>query len=84
MTHTIFSTTARITHYGSSRSARRVAYLTSDERQAVRDGALVVVAGCPDHAGNPPYRKIIESNGQFYARVPTDEELAAIETEAIS
>jgi hypothetical protein len=61
-----------------------VSRLTPIEREAVLAGCLVVVhRGASTHGGNPPYRKVVYTNGRYTHRVPTADEQKAIE-QAIS
>jgi hypothetical protein len=60
---------ATCTRWGSDWGARRVSGLTAQERAAVRAGADVRLAGCPPVRGITD-RRIVETNGRFYARIP--------------
>jgi len=68
MTTIIKSTTAVCTAWGSDKNARRVTYLTAEERAHIRAGGMVVMDGCPEHRGST-VRRVIEKSGRFYARM---------------
>ena len=76
----IVSTTGKLQGFGRD-IYKWVSYLTRAERQAVREGELVVIWGAPTHGGNPPYRKVVFQDGRFVHRVPTPEEQNLIEKE---
>ena len=65
----IISTTARVAGWGSDRNARRVSGLTHEEREAVRAGSEVRIAGCPAYRGETD-RVVIASGGRYYTRMP--------------
>ena len=59
----IISRTGRQNGAGSD-PYKWVSGLTAAEREHTRHGtALVVVTGCPTHAGNPPYRVVVWDAG---------------------
>ena len=65
----MLSVTGYCRAWGARAGARRVYGLAPDERAAVRDGALVTIAGCPLVKGATT-RRVILSHGRFYARLP--------------
>lgn len=67
----IYSNTARCTLWGAAKGARRVAGLTRSERAAVRNGEEVRFKGCPLVDGTTE-RRIIFTNGRFFARLPKE------------
>lgn len=67
---TAYSTTAYCNAWGgSSRNARHVYGLTKAERDAIRAGQEIRLAGCPAYRGITE-RRIVAINGRFYARMP--------------
>ncbi|HPD07463.1 MAG TPA: hypothetical protein PLC08_06340 [Candidatus Bipolaricaulis sp.] len=72
--HPVVSSTGYCLAWGSDWGARRVAGLTPEEKQAVRNGGLVFIHGCPPaRTGSgelTTMRRVIYKSGQFYARVP--------------
>ena len=66
---TTYSKTAKIAGFGSDKNARRITYLTADERAAIRAGGEVRIAGCPAYRGETD-RVIVEIGGRFYSRMP--------------
>ena len=67
----LYSTTARCTLWGAAKGARRVSGLTRAEREAVRAGEEVRFKGCPLVDGTTE-RRIIFTNGRFFARMPKE------------
>ena len=67
----LYSTTARCTAWGAQQGARRVSGLTRTEREAVRNGEEVRFKGCPEVDGTTE-RRIIFTNGRFFARMPKE------------
>jgi hypothetical protein len=65
----LYSATARVEGWGSHKNARRVAGLSLAERNAVRRGEEVRIAGCPAYL-NQTDRVIVEIGGRFYTRMP--------------
>ena len=68
----LYSTTARCALWGAAKGARRVSGLTRAEREAVRNGEEVRFQGCPLVDGTTE-RRIIITNGRFFARMPKEE-----------
>jgi hypothetical protein len=67
----LYSQTARCALWGAAKGARRVAGLTRSEREAVRNGEEVRFTGCPLVDGTTE-RRIIFTNGRFFARLPKE------------
>ena len=67
----LYSQTARCALWGASKGARRVSGLTRTEREAVRNGEEVRFRGCPEVDGTTE-RRIIFTNGRFFARMPQE------------
>jgi len=67
---TRYSTTAQVNGFGSDKNARRVSFLTTEEREFVRAGGELRVTGCPAYQGETE-RRIVEIKGRFYTRMPT-------------
>ena len=61
-------------HGQGSDPFRWVSYLTKEERNAVKDGELVVVLGGSTHSGYPPYRKVVYEVRRYMHRVPSEYE----------
>ena len=68
----LYSTTTRCALWGAAKGARRVSGLTRAEREAVRNGEEVRFQGCPLVDGTTE-RRIIITNGRFFARMPKEE-----------
>ena len=68
----LYSQTARCALWGAAKGARRVSGLTRSEREAVRRGEEVRFKGCPEVDGTTE-RRIIFTNGRFFARMPKEE-----------
>jgi hypothetical protein len=68
----LYSKTARCARWGAEKGARRVSGLTRSEREAVRNGEEVRFTGCPEVDGITE-RRIIFTNGRFFARMPNKE-----------
>ena len=64
-----YSRTAQVTAWGHQANARRVTYLTPDERTAVRAGEAVYIAGCPAVRGVTD-RRVVAIKRHFYTRMP--------------
>ena len=73
VSNVIISTTGEL-HGSGSDPYKWVSYLRPAEKQAVKDGELVLIWDAPTHGGNPPYRKVVYQNGRYNHRVPTQEE----------
>ena len=58
-----------VSGFGSAPHARRVHHLTPEEREAIRAGEEVRIAGCPAYQGITE-RRVVEINGRFYTRMP--------------
>lgn len=59
-----------------------VSGLTELEKYLINSGSLVMIENCPPAGGSrggTTLRKVIEANGRFYHRVPSDEEIAQYE-----
>ena len=60
-----------------------VSGLTKDEQQAVQDGQVVLITGCPKSGGGngtgTTLRRVIYVGGRYLHRVPTKEMLAEAE-----
>jgi hypothetical protein len=69
MTTLRYSQTARVTAWGHQANARRVTHLTPEERDAVRAGEPVFIAGCPDVRGTTD-RRVVAIGRHFYTRMP--------------
>lgn len=69
---TAYSSTARVSCWGATKSGRRVSGLTRAERESIRAGAEVRIAGCPPYRGQTD-RRIVEIGGRFYARMPQED-----------
>jgi hypothetical protein len=76
MSEIIVSKTGYSRGWGSDRN-KTVSGLSEAERQAVRNGQVVLIGNCPPSRGGnglgTTYRQVIESGGRFYHRVPSDE-----------
>ena len=57
------------TVWGSKWGARRVAGLTKEERETIKDGGKIFLSGCPAVSGITD-RVIIQKGGRFYTRMP--------------
>lgn len=62
---------ATVAGWGSDWNARRVSGLTKAEREHVRGGGLLLIAG-PEHLG-VNYRMIVAIRDRFYTRMPVVE-----------
>ena len=56
---------------------KTVSGLSAEERQAIRNGAVVLMTNCPPSGGNngtgTTVREVYEFRGRFYHRVPSAE-----------
>jgi len=55
--------------WGGQKNARRVHGLTKDERQQIRAGDEIRLAGCPEYQGHTE-RRIVAIGEGFYCRMP--------------
>jgi hypothetical protein len=65
------SKTGYCKEWGSKYSARRVMGLTQEEKQAVKDGEMVIIENCPpsiNGKAGSTNRRVIYKNGNYYAR----------------
>lgn len=69
MNNTRHTQHARVSGFGSAFQGHRVAGLTDEEKQIVRDGGRLLIAGCPSYRGETD-RQVVEINGRFYCRMP--------------
>lgn len=76
---TLISTTGRINGRGSDKF-RWVSFLTASERQAVRDGHIVLIADDCDRS-RAEYKRVTTHGGKFCHRNATSEEVATINSE---
>lgn len=70
-----YSTTARVSGWGSAKWARLVTHLTADERDMIRRGrGEVRIAGCPPawtgDSWTTDRRVIVTVSGRFVTRLP--------------
>jgi hypothetical protein len=70
MTEIRYSETASVRGWGSTFGARQVHNLTPEEREAVKRGEEVRIAGCPAYRGETD-RVVVQRNGRFYTRMPS-------------
>lgn len=66
---TTYSSTAKVSGFGSAFQGHAVTRLTADERAKIRAGEEVRIAGCPAYRGETD-RIVVEINGRFYVRLP--------------
>lgn len=64
------SRTAACQEWGSAKGARRVSGLSLSDKALITSGQLVFMLDCPSVNGCT-VRKIIKTNGRFYARMPS-------------
>ena len=65
----IYTKTGHCRAWGSRRNARRVAGLTRAEREMIRSGKRIYMAGCPEYKGTTD-RVIVAIGERFYTRMP--------------